>query len=128
MCRAAYVHELFWHEEMMGIRGNAESIQNWNLWIWEKNDNSGMLSFFFLKLNIFRTFRISLTDFSWCPNRDVNVAVQKTFQFGRSIINFQFWYHDGMPKDAQFWTFVECLDMNLLWTNIKFFRNRFFFF
>ena len=68
----------------------------------EKNDNPGMLSSFFLKLNIFRKSRISLTNFSQCPSRDVNVGVQKTFQFERSIINFQFWYHDRMPKDVQF--------------------------
>ena len=28
-CVAVYTHELFSHEEMMGFKGNAQSIQNW---------------------------------------------------------------------------------------------------
>ena len=28
-CVAVYTHELFSHEEMMGIKGNTQSIQNW---------------------------------------------------------------------------------------------------
>ena len=33
------------------------------------------------------------------PRWECSKGVQKTLQFEPSVINFHFWYHDGMPKD-----------------------------
>ena len=56
---AVYTHELFLHEEMMGIKGNTQSNENWTwkLEPWTLRKNWVIVS---LKVNIFRKPRITV--------------------------------------------------------------------